>query len=480
MNSALNSSLKMAWTCSTYCLVFAFATAVSARPIPILTYEELAEKSDAIVIADALETQPAKTTTPGTPLPTGWAQVETMLRVHLVLKGEITDETLTFVHLRPITNKGRSLIGGPTLLTFNTEGNLWHFTFDRHPAWRKEGDRFSKAKYLLFLNRLEDGRYEAATGQRDSIEAVKQLAHPGLIHSELAAIESPEEDSEAALPKPFNLQDSPGKIAKQFREVFQVCDDQSLRQLQLHPELSVSLFASWEEVIRRCTAAQASLDDSCAQREYDRSLASFVGFFEGRVNTKVPRWWRRAIQQAEPHFEEMSGKKYLYEFVHEGPCLPLIEVAPRIVAEPNTTVQIEDKSVKIGRPDFNLTLARTILDEVADGQTTLSNVVVIAKRVDDDTAMVVIYGGLPSDPCWIAQVATHSSIIRWQQRVRFAPDHTGFLSGAGPWHDMSLKFDAKQVILFGQGPFGVYAAGFSTTDGRFLFRFFSEGWTAFD
>lgn len=138
-------------------LLLAVSNQVQARPVSVLTYQEMFAKSDLVVIANPT----TKTTDTGERgfFPNLWKQendgkrskvesvgVETSFSVSAVLKGNANLKEFTLHHYRAVT---MNFVNGPVLVSFD-------------PA---EGS--GPRSYLLFLVRESDGRFAPVDGQTD-------------------------------------------------------------------------------------------------------------------------------------------------------------------------------------------------------------------------------------------------------------------------------------------------------------------------
>ena len=128
---------------------------VEARLVRIWTYQDLLKRADVVVVASASESKVTEYTDAFRH--DYLLQMKTTLDVQSVLKGELmANEQLNLVHFR--MKEGVGINNGPQLVHFRTGEN--------------------RPSYLLFLNRREDGQYEAVTGQMDPVLSVKLLATP--------------------------------------------------------------------------------------------------------------------------------------------------------------------------------------------------------------------------------------------------------------------------------------------------------------
>jgi len=139
------------------------ASIAEARLKRSWTYEQLLNEADIVAVVDASPPKDTENTDVFLVYPV--VQILTTLRVHAVLKGDTKKESLEFVHYR-YGKIDRSIINGAQFV---------HFL-----AVRKHGKiEYQKPKYLVFLKRRKDGRYEAVSGQIDPVDSVRLLMAPG-------------------------------------------------------------------------------------------------------------------------------------------------------------------------------------------------------------------------------------------------------------------------------------------------------------
>ncbi len=151
-------------------LVLACETA-AARSQFLSSYNDMIKTADVVVIADATASADIKGSVDRDD---GFAEVETVFRVDVAIKGELKEESFRFVHLRAVEPRALDIRNGPRLVTFDISDefgkiNLVHGLGGIHEL---------KTKYMLFLKRRQDGSYEGITGVFDAAESVRQLAAP--------------------------------------------------------------------------------------------------------------------------------------------------------------------------------------------------------------------------------------------------------------------------------------------------------------
>jgi hypothetical protein len=158
---------------SVLAILFIFSAAsmpAAARIRQVWSEQQIADKSDLIVIAKAVEVRDTgiKTTVPNIRRgndPVGAVEMETTFEVSAVLKGKIEKAPLVFSHLREEKPEVASR-GAAELVAFD-------------PAEKKT--------YLLFLKRDDDGRYSAVVGQTDPADAVKEVGRAAPVEAKAAA-----------------------------------------------------------------------------------------------------------------------------------------------------------------------------------------------------------------------------------------------------------------------------------------------------
>ena len=152
------------WVLSLSILYALCGSAGAFRMTDEMSFTQLVSKSDLVVIADARVTTVTENTDQF--CADSLEQLDTLLNVHAVLKGTHRGE-LHLVHFK-IKDDIPGIINGPKLLQLQYS----------HMNEGKAGiRRESRApKYLLFLKRRVDGRYESVTDQLDSFYSAFALA----------------------------------------------------------------------------------------------------------------------------------------------------------------------------------------------------------------------------------------------------------------------------------------------------------------
>jgi hypothetical protein len=129
---------------------------VGARPVQLLSYQELLDKSDLIVVAKPLSTQEAPEQVVA---PDFWpgpvVVLSTEFDVSIVVKGDKSLKRIVLRHYRFARPEDEDPIDGPWLVSFD-------------PAEKKS--------YVLFLKKEEDGRFSPINGQVDPGECAVRPA----------------------------------------------------------------------------------------------------------------------------------------------------------------------------------------------------------------------------------------------------------------------------------------------------------------
>ena len=160
----LKKTLLLTWAAA--CWV---AALMHARAVSPLSYRELVNRSDLVVVATPA-TKTADTSEQYTPsiratdgkgrnLEIKWTGVETRFAVAAVLKGDPGTKELVLHHYRQLSPSSGGMANGPMLVWFDpgTDSGL-------HSC------------YLLFLVREPDGRYAPTDGQTDpGMKAISKI-----------------------------------------------------------------------------------------------------------------------------------------------------------------------------------------------------------------------------------------------------------------------------------------------------------------
>jgi hypothetical protein len=158
------SRIGVMWVLLSSMLYALCGSAGAFRMTDEMSFAQLVSNSDLVVIADARVTTVTENTDQF--CTDSLEQLDTLLNVHAVLKGSHRGE-LHLVHFK-IRDDIPGLMNGPKLLQLQ----YGHMNEEKASTRRE-----SRApKYLLFLKRRVDGRYESVTDQFDSFYSAFALA----------------------------------------------------------------------------------------------------------------------------------------------------------------------------------------------------------------------------------------------------------------------------------------------------------------
>ena len=141
-----NSHLKRTSVILLWTVLFpVLAASIEARPVKIWSLQELTTKADLVVVATAVSSTDTKNWVYPEAKDTTWVTVDTVFSIETVLKGELKGPSVTVQHFR-YWKPEASVIDGPSFVQFAPS---------------------KKHRYLMFLGRKANGRYEPLTGQYD-------------------------------------------------------------------------------------------------------------------------------------------------------------------------------------------------------------------------------------------------------------------------------------------------------------------------
>jgi len=147
-----------------------------ARPIPLLSYDDLFKQSDLVMILRPLSVRDAKKEDRAIP-PKGQADtlvgVVTRFQVSYVVKGEYKQKNFELVHYRLNELIPGGIVNGPTLASFVVDKRLINLPEREKPLLDKIGPH-----YMVFLKKQADGRFACLTGEFDAGLSVREIRGP--------------------------------------------------------------------------------------------------------------------------------------------------------------------------------------------------------------------------------------------------------------------------------------------------------------
>lgn len=153
--------------------------AANARWVPAWDYATLAEKSDLVVIAKAVETTDSTETWKGPETPpqnTIFAAVATTFQPEFIIKSSLKNQKVAkieLVHFEMRVMDPAKMFGyanGHSFVRFETKP----YEIELRDAEGSRGCTYAPT-YLLFLHQRPDGKFEPVTGQYDASCSVRAM-----------------------------------------------------------------------------------------------------------------------------------------------------------------------------------------------------------------------------------------------------------------------------------------------------------------
>ncbi len=160
-------------------IVFALAAqGVGARVHEIWPAAKLTEKADVVIIARFISTEDAKNSDKPPEAFPDLVGVESTFQVLAVIKGKVEKKQIVVSHFRYPKAAGREKGNGNVsrdsddveLVSFRQTPDI-----DGPTLLRFKPDPDEPLRYLMFLKRRKDGRYECVSGQVDPAVSVNKL-----------------------------------------------------------------------------------------------------------------------------------------------------------------------------------------------------------------------------------------------------------------------------------------------------------------
>lgn len=145
-----------------FLIILVAKTKLEARAVRMWSYAELTAAADVVVIGRPLSNVDTKDLFQGQER--GYIGVSTEFQAEDIIKGDVRAEKFTVLHFKLAPNK--PMVDGMLIVTFRLEG------------FKVEGVQMNSPRYLLFLKKDSDGRYEPVTGQMDAVFSVKEVNNP--------------------------------------------------------------------------------------------------------------------------------------------------------------------------------------------------------------------------------------------------------------------------------------------------------------
>ena len=194
------------------------------------------------------------------------------------------------------------------------------------------------------------------------------------------------------------------------------------------------------------------------------ALQRFLGFVEGRLRVRQPKWWKDAMAKAEYGFgtADAQGREVWTSappdfYVLRQPGIREIQVPTGTSAVPTSG----GLRVTVGRETF--IVPKSVVAGVKDH-------CLIAFPADDDRFVATLHPGLPvAYPLFC--ISRSSGKIIWQAQVWLGDNIGGSIGGYVPPPPTSIEVADGVVYVFGTGYWLAYVEAFSLADGKNLLRF---------
>jgi hypothetical protein len=256
-------------------------------------------------------------------------------------------------------------------------------------------------------------------------------------------------DRLASEPSSRNLHDDAGAI-------FRKASDDELRGLTLHKDPGVALTAAWQRISR-------TLPEEYEQEPKPLPASDvhwFLGFVEGRLSVRPPRWWADALLALEAHsryaidLPRKAARRLSFAASQSGYYVPAGLAAAK---RGDSIVLTIDKSTCTMPAD-------TIWNSRGRGSHLMA-------AHDGPDWFVATHSAAPRRYS-LMRVDPDSGKVRWTTDV-WATDYYYGLSGPSEhWATLTVKDDA--IIVFGLVNGSAYIEAFRKSDGKNLFRFSSR------
>lgn len=244
--------------------------------------------------------------------------------------------------------------------------------------------------------------------------------------------------------------------------LFGKADAEALHRYRKHPELSISVRAAWEDVLRsvKGNSVVGSTASPPLLRPTKESLDDFVRFAEGRLKVPIPSWWKSGLAGS-----RRSGERTLvmptpridrfYDYSSVG----------RLWVSKETHLTHSQKGVIIQSKDHGCFIAESLLK---------------SSNKDGVSGISATFSG---DRCYVAFLSTGGNpysihCIDWKTSERI---WTADVWATGPVVEyagrmtrpslIEIRIHNDRLYVFGIDVDGVYSEAFAMSDGKNLLRF---------
>ena len=266
------------------------------------------------------------------------------------------------------------------------------------------------------------------------------------------------------------------ELANAYSELCSVASKEQLGGLKAHRHTGIALQAAWEEVCSTFPAHVRQGQESDT-RINPRAMAYFLGFVEGRLRVRLPKWWRQGMAKAgyNDNKSKFDGARNIIEIPYSDDYYsPHTDDTPSGPAGTQVVKTVDSLHVTVGHETFNI--PKRVLERVmayfgpGNGDVVVNAGFIIAVPVDAKRFLLAFHMGLGDYPLFC--VSRPSGKILWEATV-FGADwlFPGGVGGKLPDSVVDIRVAHGVVYVFGAGPCSAYIQAFSLADGKNLFRF---------
>ena len=276
-----------------------------------------------------------------------------------------------------------------------------------------------------------------------------------------------------------------GELAEAYRTLLDGASGQSIATLKTHAQDRIALPAAWEQVRRTFPkVAQMSKDGYGKAVKVDQSVVQrFIGFLEGRLKLKLPKWWESRMADAYAFDRETLGLKSAWSYDRKTTRLTFsIQQTPdhrtefrfpsyhaperRLLATRGFKISSREADLVVSKGSLICIIPKELLKTAEKEHSTHS----MSCYMDKDRCIV---GFLPEDcnPYKVFCLDRKSSKLLWSATIWNSVAVVPGRTGRGFTHLASMLVQDKTLYVFGTEDFSMYIEAFRVEDGTNLFRF---------
>jgi hypothetical protein len=248
----------------------------------------------------------------------------------------------------------------------------------------------------------------------------------------------------------------PEDTAAAYKLIFKNAGPAAIGQLRFASDIGVALQSAWEVGVGQPGEKEGSLAKPFVHR--------FLGLVEGRLKTRIPRWWEEALQESHVfnrnHMYFPLSTKYKYL-----PSAIDLEIASDMAVEidrDRVIIRHNDRSIRIARDVFDSIIRRC--KSIQPSQ--------LSVCIHKEQTVLALHSesGFPYKLFCLDSVAGE---LLWATNVWGVnrPNAEGLR-----YHYVSMVVQDGELIVFGAECSGIYIESFNVATGSNIFRFSSTLW----